>query len=99
MDRIEVQASDHPDRIVDKHDPRVLVGWTHRDTPSGIDLRLQSTRSRIALENGQVESSHLLMTRNQALLLARYLLDVTGQTLPDAGQSRRRSLSRFLRLG
>lgn len=81
MTNAEILGREHPDRLVDKHDPRVLVGWTHRETPTGIDLRIQCARSRIALENGQVESNHLLMTRNQALLLAKYLLDSTGQTL------------------
>jgi hypothetical protein len=81
MTNVEALGHEHPDRLVDKHEPRVVVGWTHRDTPTGIDLRVQSARSRIALENGQVESNHLLMTRNQALLLARYLLESTGQSL------------------
>ena len=30
---------------------------------------------------GRIEAHHVLMTRNQALLMARYLLDTTGQTL------------------
>jgi hypothetical protein len=29
-----------------------------------------------------VEDHRFLMTRNQALILARYLLDATGQSLP-----------------
>jgi hypothetical protein len=60
----------------------VVVGWTHHDLGSSIDLRIQSAQSRQALENEQVDSRHFLMTHNQALLLAKYLLDATGQRLP-----------------
>jgi len=85
--------SAHPERIVDQHRLQALVGWTHAPLPNGIDLRIQCARSTVALENEQVEVQHVLMTRNQALLLARYLLDITGQSLP---QTRRRSfLGRF----
>ena len=59
----------------------VLVGWTHTACGSGVNLRLQSATSQAALRNGEIDSNYLLMTRNQALLLARYLLDVTGQAL------------------
>ena len=60
----------------------VVVGWTHHGLGSSIDLRSQSTVSRQALDNDQVDSHHFLMTHNQALLLAKYLLDATGQELP-----------------
>jgi len=63
--------------------PTALVGWTHLDMPNGIDLRLECARSRIALDNNVIEQRDIVMTRNQALLLARYLLKVTGQTLPE----------------
>jgi hypothetical protein len=84
----EEHGTRHPDRLADKNDLQVLVGWTHRLMASGLDLRLQTTRSRVALENDQVESSHVLMTRSQALMLAKYLLDVTEQSLP--AKARRR---------
>lgn len=74
-------AAPHPDRPRAAYDPRALVGWRHRDLAHGIELELQSAHSRIGLENDQIASTHILMTRNQALLLARYLLGVTGQTL------------------
>ena len=60
----------------------VVVGWTHHGLGSSIDLRLQSTTSQRALDDNQIDSHHFLMTHNQALLLANYLLDATGQTLP-----------------
>jgi hypothetical protein len=60
----------------------VVVGWTHNDLGASIDLRIQSTTSKQALNEHRVDSHHFLMTRNQALLLAKFLLDATGQTLP-----------------
>ena len=72
----------HPDRRVDREQSQVVIGWTHRDLAQGIELRVQSSRSRVALENGQIEVAHLCMTSNQALLLARYLLAATGQDVP-----------------
>jgi hypothetical protein len=60
----------------------VVVGWTHHDLGSSIDLRIQSTVSQAALDQNSVDSHHFLMTRNQALMLAKFLLDATGQTLP-----------------
>jgi hypothetical protein len=72
----------HPDRLLDKKDAQVLIGWTHSATPGGIKLSIQSARSKIAMDNEQVEASHVLMTRNQALLLSKYLVDVTGQLYP-----------------
>jgi hypothetical protein len=67
----------------------VLVGWTHSPCGEGINLRVQSAESRAALSAGRVDVGHLLMTRNQALLLARYLLDATGQALDAADRPHR----------
>lgn len=60
----------------------VVVGWTHHGLGSSIDLRIQSTVSQQALDENRIDSHHFLMTHNQALLLAKYLLDATGQKLP-----------------
>ncbi len=60
----------------------VVVGWTHHDLGTSIDLRIQSTASQKALDEKQIDSHHFLMTHNQALVLAKYLLDATGQSLP-----------------
>jgi hypothetical protein len=60
----------------------VVVGWMHRDLGSAIDLHIQSAPSQQALDEKRIDNRHLLMTHNQALLLAKYLLDATGQTLP-----------------
>ena len=78
----ELQPIGKPQKI-DMETPRALVGWSHFDMPNGIDLRMECARSRIALDNDLIEQRHVVMTRNQALLLARYLLKVTGQTLPN----------------
>ncbi len=60
----------------------VVVGWTHNDLGSSIDLRIQSAASQQALNDDNIDSHHFLMTHNQALLLAKFLLDATGQSLP-----------------
>ena len=60
----------------------VVVGWTHQDFGTSLDLRIQSATSKQALDEKRVDIHHFLMTHNQALLLAKYLLDATGQTLP-----------------
>jgi hypothetical protein len=73
----------HPDRKYSENDLGVLVGWTHRTYGTNLHLRLQSTRSEISLETEQINASDLLMTHNQALLLAHYLLRATEQTLPE----------------
>ena len=57
----------------------VLVGWTHRDGPQGISLGMQSARSQVAWAAREIDRRNYLLTRNQALLLARYLLEATGQ--------------------
>ena len=65
----------------------VLVGWSHRDGPQGISLGMQSARSQVAWAAREIDRRHYLLTRNQALLLARYLLEVTGQELDMPGRS------------
>jgi hypothetical protein len=69
--------------VISPVEPRgVIVGWTHHDLGSSIDLRIQSTTSQQALDEDRIDSHHFLMTHNQALLLAKFLLDATGQSLP-----------------
>jgi hypothetical protein len=45
-------------------------------------LRIQTAISQAALDQKRIDSHHFLMTYNQALLLAKFLLDTTGQSLP-----------------
>ena len=61
---------------------RVLVGWSHAPFSRGIQLKLQGKRVE-GPQAGVVDSQRLLMTHNQALILAKYLLDSTGQSLPE----------------
>ena len=67
----------------------VLVGWSHSPCGDGINLRVQSAESRAALSEDRIDSHRLLMTRNQALLLARYLLDATDQAIDAADRPHR----------
>jgi len=60
---------------------RVIVGWSHAPFSRGIQFKLQSKRAE-GDATAVVEDHRFLMTRNQALILARYLLDATGQSLP-----------------
>lgn len=63
--------------------PQAVVGWLHRPLVHGIELQVQTTPSTFALENQQVATTRLVLSRNQALLLARFLLDVTGHVAED----------------
>lgn len=70
----------------------VVIGWKHRAFARNIHLTVQST-SKTRPQPSAVDTHHLLMTRNQAMLLANYLMRATGQELPDRP---RRSLWRKL---
>lgn len=59
----------------------VLVGWSHTPCGVGINLKVQSAVSQSDLREGKIDAHNFLMTRNQALLLARYLLDSTDQSI------------------
>lgn len=80
MDDPENHAAPAPAEGPD-HPFRVIVGWNHAPFSRGIQFKLQSRRAE-GDATGAVEDHRFLMTRNQALILARYLLDATGQTLP-----------------
>jgi len=58
-----------------------VIGWKHQDISRNIQLTVQSTlASRPTPE--AVDTHHLLMTRNQAMLLAQYLMRLTGHDTP-----------------
>lgn len=80
----------HPDRLPDRGERRAVVGWTHRRLPNGIELTVQSAASTAGLENGRIVAAHLLLTDNQALLLARYLLVESGHGVADLHLPERR---------
>ena len=57
----------------------VLIGWDHHAFAGRIGLRLQSARAVRGGAPDDIRQHHLIMTRNQAVLLAQYLMGVTGQ--------------------
>ena len=67
---------------IDRDDYGVLVGWTHSEFADKLDLRLQCVQSTRHLRQAEVDNHHIVMTPNQAVLLANYLFEVTGQTAP-----------------
>lgn len=74
-----MRTAAEPEVVQDRYG--VLVGWTHAPCGTGISVKVQSAASRADLNQGRIDSHHLLMTRNQALIFARYLLEATGQEL------------------
>lgn len=88
-------AAHRPDPAPAQDDFSVLVGWSHAPISRGIRLMLQSAKADGDRRHGDIAARSYLMTRNQALILARYLLDVTGQTLPPIRREGR--LKRFWR--
>jgi len=60
----------------------VLVGWEHRIAGERLDLKLQTVQSSRQLAGSALDNRHIIMTRNQALLLANYLLEVSGKSPP-----------------
>lgn len=59
----------------------VVVGWKHRNFARNIHLTVQSA-SKSRLTPDMVDTHHLLMTRSQAFLLARYLMQLSGLETP-----------------
>ncbi|NLR38707.1 hypothetical protein [Novosphingobium sp. ERW19] len=59
----------------------VVVGWKHRAFARNIHLTVQSSKNPRPIP-GAIDTHHLLMTRNQALLLANYLMRLSGQEIP-----------------
>lgn len=87
-----------PGRTSANDDFGVLVGWSHTPFSRGIQLKVQSTAPGTRADsraNADIAARNYLMTKNQALILAKYLLDVTGQSLPET--PREGVFKRFLR--
>lgn len=59
----------------------VVIGWGHQSISRNIQLTVQST-VRARPTPASVDTHHLLMTRNQAMLLAQYLMRLSGQEVP-----------------
>ncbi len=60
----------------------VVVGWEHRNFARNIHLTVQSASRSSRLTPDMVDTHHLLMTRSQAFLLARYLMQLSGLEAP-----------------
>jgi hypothetical protein len=71
-----------PEAIIDADIYGALVGWTHSEFNGRLDLRLQSARNLRGKKPGDIQTHHLLMTQNQALLLGNYLLKLSGRQPP-----------------
>jgi hypothetical protein len=71
----------------------VLVGWSHGQFNGRIDLKLQTAHSTVELQQGKIDIHHVVMTPNQAVLLANYLYTITNQTPPP--QRKRGRLARW----
>ncbi|MCE2842298.1 MAG: hypothetical protein ACK44O_14785 [Novosphingobium sp.] len=63
----------------DRHDYGILVGWSHATFTDKIDLKLQTVQSSRQLKSEDLDTQHIVMTASQALLLANYLFQITGQ--------------------
>lgn len=77
----------------DRHSVGALLGWKAAPGGQQLQLVLQTAHSSDARRAGEIDSLHLMMTRQQAVQLANYLYSVTGETAPPA---RRGPLARLL---
>lgn len=75
---------------MDKLDTGALVGWRADDLGQRIVLHLQ-TMHREAGQDRMLRERAILLDRNQAVQLANYLFEVTGETKP-----KKRSKIRFM---
>jgi hypothetical protein len=55
-----------------------LVGWTHQDLGRRTLIRLESVRTRDAVDERDPDVFRVLMTKNQAAVLGNYLIEVSG---------------------
>lgn len=60
----------------------LLVGWAHHAQSDKIDLKLQTVANSSALSREQIDNHHIVMTKQQATVLANYLFTITNQTPP-----------------
>jgi hypothetical protein len=66
----------------DRNDYGILVGWSHASFADKLDLKLQTVQSTRQLKSDEIDNHHIVMTASQAVLLANYLFQITGQTPP-----------------
>ena len=75
---------------MDDYDAGALVGWRANDLGKRIVLNLQ-TMHRSEKEDHRLRERAIMIDRSQAVLLANFLFEITGQSRP-----RRRSLLQSL---
>lgn len=68
----------------------ILVGWKHAGINGKFDLQLQTKLASGHLARGEVETFHVVMTGQQATVLANYLLQVAHATPPPPRKGRLR---------
>ncbi len=81
---------DTDSQATDRDTYGVLVGWKHASISDKLILQLQTTLAKGQIKKGDVETSHVVMTTQQAAVLANYLLQVTGATAPPPRSGRLR---------
>ena len=64
----------------------VMACWTHHDLGDRLNLRLQCAKSTRRGAPDEIDSHYMMMTKNQAAILANYLLKIAGQTPPKPHQ-------------
>jgi hypothetical protein len=61
----------------------VLVGWAHHAFGGKVDLTLQCVQSTRREDQREIDDHHIVMTAQQAAVLANYLYQISGQSPPE----------------
>jgi outer membrane PBP1 activator LpoA protein len=61
----------------------VLVGWAHHNFNNRVNLTLQCVQSSRRTDRREIDDHHIVMTPQQAAVLANYLYRISGQTPPE----------------
>lgn len=61
----------------------VLVGWAHHAFGGRLDLTLQLVQSTRLENTREIDDHHIVMTPQQAAVLANYLYQISGQNPPE----------------
>ena len=67
---------------MDQMDAGALVGWKANSLGSRIVLNMQTMHQSDKGEEKEMRERAVLIDRNQAVLLANYLYEITGQSKP-----------------
>ena len=60
-----------------------LVGWTHQNLGERLMLKIETVASAKAAEDHSPDVMRIMMTRNQAAILGRYLVNESGLPQPE----------------